>query len=66
MLYDVALLHQYGSATYQSAVWDSATYGSNPTPFSLVMQQVGANLKFLCLCVECSALALPLDWHGTA
>ena len=42
MLYNVDLLAQYGSATYQSAVWDSATYGSsNPvSPTSLVMQQV--------------------------
>ena len=41
VLYNVDLLARYGSATYMSAVWNSATYGSNPvSPTSLVMQQV--------------------------
>ena len=43
VLYNVALLAQYGTASYMSAVWDSATYGSAfVSPVSLVMQQVRA------------------------
>ena len=46
VLYNVDLLAQYGSSTYMSAVWDSATYGSNNvSPTSLVMQQVRACMQ---------------------
>ena len=41
VLYNTALLAQYNAASYMSAVWNSATYGSAPvSPVSLAMQQV--------------------------
>ena len=40
MLYNVALLAQYGSATAAAAVWASGTFSNGPQPFSLRMQSV--------------------------
>ena len=40
MLYNVALLRTYGSPTYASAIWDSATYGTGSAPFTLTLGPV--------------------------
>ena len=40
VLYNVALLHQYGSATAAAAVWASGTFSKGPQPFKLLMQAV--------------------------
>ena len=40
MLYTVALLAQYGSATAAAAVWDSGTISNGPQPYRLIMQSV--------------------------
>ena len=40
MLYNVALLAKYGSATAAAAVWASGTYSNGPKPYRLVMQGV--------------------------
>ena len=41
MLYNVALLAQYGASAL-SAVWNSATFSNGPQPFKLLMQSVSS------------------------
>ena len=42
MLYNVALLAQFASATAAAAVWASGTFSNGPKPYKLVMQLVSS------------------------
>ena len=43
VLYNVALLAKYGSATAAAAVWASSTFSNGPQPFTLHMQAVSTD-----------------------
>ena len=55
VLYNVALLRTYGSATAASAIWASGTYGTGSAPFTLTLQPVSGAV------LPCRVRAVPVE-----
>ena len=63
VLYNVALLRTYGSPTYASAIWDSATFGTGSAPFTLTLGPVSRAAIPAC-CYAPRVPAAPAAEHG--